>query len=238
MGLLRVAPWVPPCRWVAGLAPQAGPNQLRKHLGGIGISDQTILIGTRDVCSTVRHGGFLTKTEYREYIASADWQQRRKDFLNDEGGKCARCEMPRWLVVIAYDQDMHVHHKSYAHLGDEPWEDLEPLCRRCHEIETFGRSELREPPSAICDFCTKIHWNPRANFCETCEVVLGFGSDPVAILEYCMGLHPASNTPIWWDLLRDILDAVRNQGHPADVVLDRMILVEEQHVMFMKGSVS
>jgi hypothetical protein len=57
-----------------------------------------------------------------------------------------------------------------------------------------------------------------------------------------MGLHPASNTPIWWDLLRDILDAVRNQGHPADVVLDvvldRMILVEEQHVMFMKGSVS
>jgi hypothetical protein len=53
-----------------------------------------------------------------------------------------------------------------------------------------------------------------------------------------MGLHPASNTPIWWDLLRDILDAVRNQEHPADVVLDRMILVEEQHVMFMKGSVS
>jgi hypothetical protein len=114
----------------------------------------------------------MTKIEYREYIASADWQGRRKEFLATNN-YCIRCEMPRWLAEIAYDQDLNVHHKSYANLGDEDWDDLEPLCRRCHEIEKFGRSDLREPKSTICENCRVKHWDPYCGFCPVCETVFG-----------------------------------------------------------------
>jgi hypothetical protein len=114
----------------------------------------------------------MTKNEYQEYIASADWQERRSDFLKTNN-ICVRCEMPRWLAEIAYDQDLNVHHKSYESLGDEDWDHLESLCRRCHEIHKFGRSELREPKSAICENCKGKHWNPYSNFCVVCDTVFG-----------------------------------------------------------------
>jgi len=113
-----------------------------------------------------------TKTVYRQYIDSAEWQERRREFLV-KFNVCARCEMPRWLAEIAYDQDLNVHHKSYANVGNEDWDDLEPLCRRCHEIHKFGRSELREPKSVICENCRVKHWDPYCDFCPACETVFG-----------------------------------------------------------------
>src|SRR5580704_18493233 len=83
----------------------------------------------------------MTKTEYREYIASEGWQQRRKLFI-EHHYLCNRCGLHRSLAVIAYDQDIHVHHKNYQRLGAELDSDLESLCRRCHEIESFGHSNL------------------------------------------------------------------------------------------------
>jgi hypothetical protein len=111
----------------------------------------------------------MTMTEYREYIASAGWQERRRQYLLRSGTGCFRCEMPRWLVGIVYDQDLHVHHLSYANVGNEKDFDLESLCRRCHEIETFGRSELSEPRSATCELCGARHWNPYSDFCAVCK---------------------------------------------------------------------
>jgi len=104
----------------------------------------------------------LNKTEYRKYIASADWQERRKHFLAGEDGLsswCNRCKLPRWLAGIVYDQDLHVHHKSYVNIGSEKPEDLEILCTRCHEIETFGRSDLRTPKVATCTVCGQEHYD-------------------------------------------------------------------------------
>ena len=45
-----------------------------------------------------------------------------------------------------YDQDLHVHHRNYQRVGAELDSDLRSLCRRCHEIETFGESSL---PAAL-----------------------------------------------------------------------------------------
>lgn len=120
----------------------------------------------------------MTKTEYRNYIASAKWQQRRKEFLNLEGEKCARCEMPRWLAEIAYDQDLHVHHLSYANIGCEKDEDLEALCRRCHQVETFGRSDVREIKAFDCSICCSPHWNSRADCCQVCLTIIRDGIFP------------------------------------------------------------
>jgi hypothetical protein len=84
-----------------------------------------------------------TKSEYREYIASAEWQARRIKFLA-KYRYCSECNLPRRWAVRFYDQDLHVHHESYEHIGKELDEDLRALCRRCHEIKTFGHSSLPE----------------------------------------------------------------------------------------------
>jgi hypothetical protein len=124
----------------------------------------------------------VTKTEHAEYLQTDHWRNLRKRFLADHD-HCERCEMPRWLAAIAYDQDLHVHHKSYANRGNE-WEicDLEALCRRCHDVETFGRSDLREPKSATCSICDKKHWDPRADRCAYCAQLLEEG--PFGIRKY------------------------------------------------------
>jgi hypothetical protein len=114
----------------------------------------------------------MTKTEYREYIASTEWQQRRNEFLASNSA-CAKCGIPRWLAEITFDQDLNVHHVSYRNLGNESWDDLKPLCRRCHEVEKYGRSDLREPKSAICKMCGMKHWNPYSDFCLVCDTIFG-----------------------------------------------------------------
>lgn len=110
-----------------------------------------------------------TKTEYREYIASEKWQKRRKAYLS-WANSCERCCLPRWLAIVAYDQDLHVHHKSYGSIGSEPDEDLEPLCRRCHEIETFGKSYLHRPKLYECEICQDETFDGESKLCDFCRV--------------------------------------------------------------------
>ena len=111
----------------------------------------------------------MTKTEYAQYIASPEWQEKRKEALAFANNRCSRCSMPRWLAAIAYDQDLHVHHLHYQTVGDEDaFDDLEVLCRRCHEIETFGRSDLREVKSTICETCRERHYDRYSSQCSTC----------------------------------------------------------------------
>src|SRR5713101_6765418 len=84
----------------------------------------------------------MTKSEYRAYISSEKWQQRRKEFLRGKDF-CNRCGLEKGMAATAYDQGLHVHHRNYTRVGDELDQDLEAICRRCHEIETFGHSELK-----------------------------------------------------------------------------------------------
>jgi hypothetical protein len=113
----------------------------------------------------------MTKKQYSAYLQSAHWQDLRKEMLAGQS-YCARCEVPRWLAELLYDQDLHLHHLNYEHLGKEQWEDLEVLCRRCHEIETFGRSELKAPKKSRCELCSKFHFDYRSPYCPACESVL------------------------------------------------------------------
>lgn len=115
----------------------------------------------------------MTKMEYAQYLQGPHWQELRKEAIDDAGSKCERCELPRWLAEISYDQDLHVHHKSYRSRGNEQPEDLEVLCRRCHEVETFGRSELRAPKAAECEMCGETHWDYRSDRCLSCRIPTG-----------------------------------------------------------------
>jgi len=112
----------------------------------------------------------MTKTEYAEYLASDHWRELRKEFLLECGDCCNRCSLPRWLANIIYDQDLHAHHKHYRSLGKEDFSDLEALCRRCHEIETFGRSGLRQVKQILCPECGGTHFDQYhpSDLCQVC----------------------------------------------------------------------
>lgn len=61
---------------------------------------------------------------HRQYLESPVWKEKRQQALDHYGCICARCKN--------YGTD--VHHKTYERWGgDELMEDLEVLCRECHE---------------------------------------------------------------------------------------------------------
>lgn len=66
----------------------------------------------------------MTPDEYREYLASPHWHYTRRVALERAGHRCQACGTTHKL---------HVHHRSYQHLGDEHDDDLRVLCRTCHD---------------------------------------------------------------------------------------------------------
>lgn len=63
---------------------------------------------------------------YREYINSPHWKKKRAEFIESVGGRCERCGSTKQLQV---------HHKHYRTLKRESKEDVEVLCKECHELE-------------------------------------------------------------------------------------------------------
>ena len=165
-----------------------------------------------------------TKTEYREYIAGEHWQKRRKEFL-DAFPNCNECDLPRWLAIIAYDQDLHVHHKSYARIGKEVDDDLEALCRRCHEVRTFGSSTLHEVSSIGCKLCGDQTYDSASRMCHNCKLVIG-GSDDDGLIPPVLQ-RDFGGAPMWDHLLWDIALATIPYGQ-VDVLIGRLAQMEKQ----------
>lgn len=67
------------------------------------------------------------KMRYADYLKTWHWHQILRWILWRARGKCERC--------LAAHVVLHVHHRTYDRLGQELPEDLEALCRPCHELE-------------------------------------------------------------------------------------------------------
>ena len=67
-------------------------------------------------------------TSYDEYLLSDAWQFKRLQIFERDG----------WVCVYCHQRASHVHHKNYENLGNEPLNDLETVCRCCHQ-EIHGR---------------------------------------------------------------------------------------------------
>lgn len=61
---------------------------------------------------------------YVEYLKTKWWRNKRKQRLEAADHRCERCGKVKQLQV---------HHKTYARIGCEKHEDLEVLCRACHQ---------------------------------------------------------------------------------------------------------
>ena len=74
----------------------------------------------------------ITTVDYKEYIKSTAWYQKRLARLKKDKYTCQKCGDTEFLEV---------HHLTYDNLGDEPMEDLVCLCRDCHQAihDKYGR---------------------------------------------------------------------------------------------------
>ncbi len=63
---------------------------------------------------------------YKQYLLSPEWSNIRLDLFQVRGKKCERCNSTYRLQI---------HHKTYENVFNEEPEDLEILCKRCHEAE-------------------------------------------------------------------------------------------------------
>lgn len=68
--------------------------------------------------------GEARKTEYQEYLRSPKWQATREQALARAGYRCQVCNR---------SDQLQVHHRTYANLGNELPNDLTVLCDPCHD---------------------------------------------------------------------------------------------------------
>ena len=152
----------------------------------------------------------ITSSEHAEYLQSPRWKALREECFANCQNLCQHCDMPRWLARIVYDQDLHAHHVSYANKGtDKEVYDLDALCRRCHEIETFGRSDLRAPKSSVCGVCKGRHWNPYDSMCVGCKSI--FSSHFDNILHRVVGNNKTGAILIWPIILHALIGNVGDE---------------------------
>lgn len=177
----------------------------------------------------------MTKTQYKAYLQTPEWQARRLEAIEYGDSVCAECEIPRWLAGIAYDQDLHVHHVSYANQGNEFPEDLMVLCRRCHELETFKRTELREVKRAHCEACGGLHWDYRSKHCIICAAMREY---PRGVFRRLQQPDAAKQgQPYWMTVLEDVaIDTVLDGATPEDVGQSIGRLVEAYAKRFLRES--
>jgi hypothetical protein len=79
--------------------------------------------------ATIRHAALARVRDrrlYHLYLRSQAWAARRREVIAEAGGACERCQRS-FLVCL------DVHHLHYRNLGNEAAEDLQALCRDCHE---------------------------------------------------------------------------------------------------------
>jgi hypothetical protein len=63
--------------------------------------------------------------DYQRALASDHWRALRLRVLAAHGYACERCGMTLALLDL--------HHRHYRTLGEESLDDVELLCRACHE---------------------------------------------------------------------------------------------------------
>lgn len=79
----------------------------------------------------------MANKEYLIYLKSAEWKLKRKQLFNERGKKCERCGATKKLQV---------HHVTYKRIFNEALEDLEVLCKPCHQKEHNIKTKKKRKP--------------------------------------------------------------------------------------------
>ena len=60
---------------------------------------------------------------YSDYLQTSHWQSKRQEALSYADNRCQLCNK---------NSELHVHHRTYENLWNEPPSDLTVLCKDCH----------------------------------------------------------------------------------------------------------
>jgi 5-methylcytosine-specific restriction endonuclease McrA len=85
---------------------------------------------------------------YEEYMRSPEWAARRELALATAGHRCQRCGALGGLEV---------HHRHYDSLGAEREEDLEVLCKPCHESADRERAARTSAENARALYAARLN---------------------------------------------------------------------------------
>ena len=83
---------------------------------------------------------------YPGYLNSEKWKQKREEALKFYGNRCYYC---------GSEQELQVHHRSYARLGSEKMKDLLVLCKLCHQ-NLHGMNEIDGITSEYLRICKDL----------------------------------------------------------------------------------
>lgn len=78
----------------------------------------------------------MTKDEYQKYLRSAHWLRFRAK-VRKHKKSCKNCGSKK---------NLHVHHVSYARLGNERFSDVMMLCAICHTAHHQGTITAYKEP--------------------------------------------------------------------------------------------
>ena len=71
----------------------------------------------------------LQSEEYKRYIRSPEWEQKKAERMRIDNYSCVMCGRNR-----EHCRTLQVHHVTYARLGDENiYTDLCTVCGSCHK---------------------------------------------------------------------------------------------------------
>ena len=97
----------------------------------------------------LRHGDHA---EYELWLRSRTWRALRTRLIKQSDGACEHCGR-NYLVVL------ELHHLTYARLGCELDDDIEVLCRLCHEQADDARRTRRRVHSYLeLDISARDDW--------------------------------------------------------------------------------
>jgi hypothetical protein len=82
----------------------------------------------------------MEREEYKAYLLSDKWKRLRDRIIRARGVRCERCG----TSPMRGGGRLEVHHLTYAHLGNEPPEDLLVVCAGCHKEEDRKRATRTE----------------------------------------------------------------------------------------------
>ena len=74
---------------------------------------------------------------YHKRVSSAEWKNLRREIIEERGNQCERCGKE--------DANLELHHLHYRSLESEQPEDVELLCRECHEKADEARASQNRP---------------------------------------------------------------------------------------------
>jgi hypothetical protein len=108
------------------------------------------------------------RVDYHQYLASREWALKKEAVRERPGGICERCHSA---------PIQSTHHLTYERLGNELLEDLQGLCRPCHEFLSAKRDDdpLQTPPATQPQLIIQVGPDEEQHIlCPVCSS--GYGS--------------------------------------------------------------